>query len=213
MKNLTLTTGTDSFRAATVYTTAQCKAAPEAEVRALAPPLKSAWDEIEAADATHQAMHDAMVAAMAMRDRVDRQVDDFTRSRYREAQAVYGAGGERIKALYPEGLTALIKGPIPEQPGKMRVQATRLEADPNETLAASAELMREKATTLEEAVAAFDLAVEQVAGAWVSVLKARGEWIRINEKTYGELVILKGRKQAEGFFKKQSKRRKKKATA
>jgi len=91
----------------------------------------------------------------------------------------------------------------------MRVQATRLEADVNETLAAGAELFREKAGVLEDTVDAFELALEQVAIAWAQVLRTRSEWIRIYEKMYGEIVSLKGKKAANGFFKKLSKPRKK----
>ena len=208
MKLPKLNTGHDTFRDYTVYTTAQLKAGPGAEIKALAPALRGAWDLLDAAENTHRAMEDAMVAAMAMRDRADGATDDYLRAQFRLAQGVYGVKSRGIKALYPDGLTPLIKGPIPEQPSQMRVHATRVEGADNETVAAAAELIREKAASLEEAVVAFDLAVEQVAMAWAQLLKARGEWIRIYEKTYGELVALVGKKQAEGYFKKAGKRNK-----
>jgi hypothetical protein len=211
MEKPNLSSSQGTFETLTTYSTARMKA--DAETRALAPPLAAAWGNLKAAGDSHQAMENAMVAAMAMRDRVDLQVDDFVRALFRAAQGVYGAKGQRIKALYPDGLNALIKGPIPDQPGKMRVQATRLDADANETLAAGGEQMREKAAELQEAVDTFNLAVEQVAVAWGQVLRARSEWIRIYEKTYGELVALVGKNKADAYFKKISKRKKKKPAA
>jgi hypothetical protein len=204
-----LNTGHETFRDATMYTIARVKADDDTEVKALAVALKAAWDELNATNNAHRVMEDAMIAVMAMRDRVDGQVDDFVRAQFRAGQGAYGMRGQRIKALYPDSLTGLVKCPIREQPGKMRVQATRLAADSNETLAAGAELMNEKAGVLEDAVDAFELAVEQVAIAWAQVLRTRSEWIRIYDKTFGELVVLKGKKAANGFFKKLSKPRKK----
>jgi hypothetical protein len=201
-----LLTGQDTFRVLTVYLTAQLKADAEAKVLALV--VAKAFGDLKTVDDMHGSLEDAMVATMALRDRVDMQVDDFVRAQFRAAQGVYGAKGRKLKVLYPEGVGGIIKGSIPEQPGEMRLLAARMESDENEKISAGAELMRENASTLKEAVDTFNVAVEQVAAAWSKVLRARAGWIRIYEKTYGELVSLKGKRAADGYFKPTRKRKK-----
>jgi len=210
MESPSLNTADETFRTLTVYLTAQLK--PDAETRPMVAPVEAVWGDLKAAADNHEAQVDAMVAALALRDRVDVQVDDFVRAQFRTAQGVYGATSKKLGELYPGGLTPLIKGTVSEQPSGMRVLATRLEADGSEAVAAGAAPIREKAATLKEVVDMFAASVEQVATAWSRVLKARAEWIRMYEKTFGELVALVGKKKANTYFKKTTKQKKKKPT-
>lgn len=208
MEKPDLHTAHGTFRELTVYLTARLKA--DAEAKQLAAPMRGAWDGLKAVGENHLAMVDAMVTAMALRDRVDSLVDDFMRALYRTCQGVHGTKGRRMKELFPGGMTPIIAG-INGQPSRMRVFASRLAEDTQETLAASAPLVIEQAEDLDEAVDTFDVAVEQVGAAWSQVLRARAEWIRMYEKTYGELISLVGKRKAEDYFKKTRKRRKKPA--
>ncbi len=73
-------------------------------------------------------------------------------------------------------------------------------------------MMRPKGGSLEAAVKSFTDALEQASIAWGQVLWARSEWFCMYEKIYGELVALKGKREAENYFKKATKRKKKPAT-
>ena len=210
MEKPDLHTAHDTFRELTVYSTARLKA--DAEARHLAVDLRGAWDGLKAVGENHLAMVDAMVTAMALRDRTDAQVDDFMRTLYRTCQGVHGTKGQRMKELFPGGMTPMIAG-INGQPGRMRVFASRLAQDSLESLALSAPLVVDQAGELDEAVDTFDMAVEQVGAAWSQVMRARAEWIRMYEKTYGQLISLVGKRKAEGYFKKLRKPRRKKPDA
>jgi hypothetical protein len=84
-----LNTHQDTYLDLTVYTTARLKA--KAETKALAPPLNTSWEELAARSDAHRLLVDAMVMAMAMRDRVNERVDDYVREQFRAAQGAYGA--------------------------------------------------------------------------------------------------------------------------
>lgn len=202
-----VTSSNDSLRELEVYLAAQLKA--DKESKHLAPLVIKAGALLQTAGEHHRATAEAMITAMAVRDRVDGEVDDYLRTVFRTAQALHGARGKRIKHLFPDGLTGLIAGPIPEQPGQMRVLAGKLSEGDSGQLSSHADLVVEKACQLDEAVDAHAAAVEQVSIAYAGVLKARTDWIRTYEKIYGELVALHGKQRAERFFKKAKKGKKK----
>jgi hypothetical protein len=210
MKKPSIRTSNEALHELEVYLLAQLKA--DKEARHLIPLVGKAGAVLRAAAENHGACTEAMITAMAMRDRADADVDDYLRMVFHTAQGIHGARSERIKHLFPGGLNLLIAGPIPDQPGQMRVLAAKLSDDGVPQLSSHAELVMQKAGQLDEGVGAYEAAVEQVSVAYAGVLRARAEWIRAYEKTYGELVSLFGKKRADSFFKKAQKG-KKKATA
>ncbi|MBW2732879.1 MAG: hypothetical protein JRH20_10850 [Deltaproteobacteria bacterium] len=209
MKTPTVTQSTDALHDLHVYTTAQLKA--ETETKDLAAHLQRSSVAMNEAQTAHDLAHDAMIAQLAMRVRADDAADDVLRQVYLQLRSFEGsAGGKatgKVAQLFPHGLRGATDGPITQQPGVMGVLAARLGKFEDPEINAYSVLVERNAEELDRTVAGYEAAIDAVTVAYGDVVNARAEWIRQYEKTYGELVVRRGKKKAELYFRKAAPRR------
>lgn len=194
---------TERLQALSIYTAAQLKA--KAETKDLAVGLEKAETELGVLDVAYDGATRSMVAQQALRDQADRDADNTARQCYlatRAADGTAGGKGGRKQALYfPNGLIGLTGMPIDQQPGAMAILAGRLANDEDPSIAGHATAIGAAGDALDSAVQAFEASLQSVQIVFGQVLKARAAWIRIYERTYGELVARVGKRSADGFFK------------
>lgn len=130
----------------------------------------------------------------------DREADNIGRRCYTATRVADGtAGGKagRKQAHYfPNGLLGLTGLPIDQQPGAMAILAGRLANDEDPAIAGHATAIAAAGDTLDSAVQAFEASLQSTQIVYGQVLEARAAWIRIYERTYGELRD--ARRQARG---------------
>lgn len=190
------------------YTVAKLKA--NNDTKDLVAILQPTMDVLRAAGEGRGVAELLVMTRMALRDTTDYEADELVRVIYYDVKGLEGGSrpGPRGKLLFPKGLNAITGGPIPEQPGMMHTLAGVLESDELPQLAGRAEAVRAKAEELTEKVAAFDDSTDQAAVAYSEVLRARAGFIRAYEKVYAQLIDRVGKRRAETFFKKATKKRK-----
>lgn len=190
------------------YTAARLGADPA--TRDLGAPLQAVHDKLVAAEAGH-ALHDQMVqAAMALRDAEDETSDELLGRLYHDLRGIEPGRslGTLGRQLLPKGLAAVTHCPVRDQPGEMRILAGRVAAAADSRIAGYAQAVEEKAAALDEKLVDYEAALERLGVAYGDLLRARLDWIRVYEKTYGELVTRLGKAKAEKFFKKAARKRK-----
>ena len=194
---------TERLRQLSIYTAAQLQA--DAETKALAAPLDEERKRMEQADVALSAAEDSQVAQMALRDNADRNADGAVRDCYLDVRQADGSAGGKAgpkqQAYFRGGLTGITLLSVPRQAGAMRVLAGQLAKDSDPAIAAHEAPISAAADALDAAVDAYEVAIQGVSVAYGQVFAARGDWIRVYEKTYGELVVLVGKRAAEKYFK------------
>ncbi len=187
--------------------------AAKAETKDLEPPLKDAEDRMVEADDSFEQVEQTVQGAMARRDVADGDADDLLGRLYHDLRGL--EPGRRLgpmgQQLFPKGLQAVTHSKVRDQPGEMRILAGKVNAIADTRIAGYAQAIVDKAQALDDKVGEYETTLEQAGVAFGDLLRARMDWIRLYEKTYGELVARLGKAQAEKFFKK-AKRRKRTAT-
>lgn len=203
MRTPSPTESTERLRQLSIYTEAQLGA--DAQAKDLVQPLQQARAELETAEKARQTAEDAATAQMALRDGSDRAADDTVRDFYLDVRAADGKGGGKAgplqKSYLPNGLSGITHRPVAAQIAAMRVLAGKLIGTADAALAAHGPGIASAADALEQSAEGYEVAVQGVGIAYGQVVVARTAWIRIYEKTYGELIARVGKRAAEAFFK------------
>jgi hypothetical protein len=199
---------TESLDGRNTFTTARLKANPA--VADLAVPLDEGMAAMKLAQSHYEAIRVTVASALAIRNAANDEADGLTRRVFRLCQAEDGTNQKtgRVARYFPDGLNAVIYGPIADQPHEMRVVASKLESDEQSALAAFAAMLNQKAEALEDKVADHDVLLGQQEVAFGQVQNARAEWINKYVKVYGDLVSRLGKAKAETYFKSLKKTRK-----
>jgi len=112
-----------------------------------------------------------------------------------------GKAGPMQKRYFKDGLTAVTLVPIAQQVGVMRVLAGSLAKADDTAIAGHASGIEMAANALEDGIDAHQIAIQGAQVAYGQLVEGRQAWIRVYEKTYGELVVRMGKRSAESFFK------------
>ncbi len=148
--------------------------------------------------------------ALADRDAADDDLDDTAQ------QARHTLAGRSVSAareapytlVFPSGIQHYISATLADQSARYKELSSRLEAHlpENDEVRSSAPVIRKQLSAWEEAVDVVTDARNAEALARTRYEQALEDWRVTIERTYGGLVSLYGKKKAERFFPKSSRR-------
>ena len=171
------------------------------ETTMLAGPMRAANERVRAAGTARTAAREAAVASLALRNRADFEADRIVRRLDAEALllADRNRGRSPYRELFPEGVSAVVAAPIPEEIELIKTLEGRVAAIP--ALAKYGPDLAKAREKVEKALAVHTAATRTETEASADVELAKSDWQRQYRAVYGSLLTQFGDKaQAESFF-------------
>ena len=185
----------------------------KSETRDLARLIDAGVATLKAEETAYVSARETMNASLALRDLANDTADETVLGVGYLLKRLERSPSRWTKQIFPDGVSEVIYGPVRGQPSDMEQLAGRLANADDPELRGSASIVLETGIALRDRNDAYDASRDQVAVAYSNVLDARVELIRAVERVYGQLLSRYGKKAAERYFPKRSRKTKKKAAA
>jgi hypothetical protein len=167
----------------------------------LAESVRTATQQVREAGNRRQAASERSVAALALRNRADYELDRLVRRVDLDALRLSDRDRKRspYRDLFPHGVTSVVTAPLQREIDQVRTIENRIREIPD--LASQAEPLKTAREQLESTIAAYREAVRVEAEAAAALAVAKSDWLRQMRASYGALLVLFGdRRRAESYF-------------